>query len=155
MNGPPDRREEAIKWAQKRLADTNAYLQDLTKVLGMRLLAGNGVGLVVVAGILSSKAGIELNAEQRPIAEFAFAAFSVGLLGAIVALMTLMYFLKSLREWRIERLRKVLNDTNETMEFEEQPPFMQRWSKITGGLTILGIAGLSVGLGLSILAMLV
>ncbi len=112
MNRPPDRREEAIKWAQKRLADTNAYIQDLMKVLGMRLLAGNGVGLVVVAGILSSKAGIELTPDQSPIAKFAFAAFSVGLLGGAGALMTLMYFLKSLREWRVERLREVVRDAN-------------------------------------------
>ena len=153
MNRPPDRREEAIKWAQKHLADTSAFFRDLIKVLGMRLLAGNGVGLVVVAGILSSKAGIELTPEQRPIAEFAFAAFSVGLLGGAGALMTLMYYLTLEREWRVERLRKVLNDTSEEIEFEEEPPFLRRWSKFIGGSTILGIAGLSVGLGFSIWAM--
>ena len=155
MNRPPDRREEAIKWAQKRLGDTNAYIHDLMKVLGMRLLAGNGVGLVVVAGILSGKAGIPLTDAQKLITKSAFATFSVGLLGAVGALMALMYFLKLEREWRVERVREVLNDSSKEIEFEEEPPSMPKWSKIIGGSTILGLAGLGVGLGLSILAMLV
>lgn len=153
MSEQSKRREGNIEWAKERLVQTNAYLHEMMKVLGMRLVVGNAAGIAAVLGALSKAEDFELYNTKILIGKVVFAVFSIGLIGGFSALDLLMYFLKGEREWRVKRLQKVLENSAEELEFEENPPKMAAWSKFIGAATTIGLAGLIAGLGLSIWGM--
>lgn len=151
----PKQRAENIAWAKERLAQTNSYLHEMMKILGMRLILGNAAGMVAVLGFLKDLDG---KPEKLVQGYFVFTCFSIGFLGGLFALLLLTAFLNKEREWRSDELRKAIDTapgvTPIPFAFEKDPPFISYWSNLISAAVIVGLIGMLAGLLLSIGTML-